>query len=87
MKLDPKALAYVGAALWGGSVLFVGLVNLSNPGYGSEFLNVLGSVYPGYHPAHTVESVLIGTGYGLLDGAIGGWLTGWLYNRVQRKPT
>ena len=86
MKLDRKALAYAAAALWGGSVLLVGLINLGSSTYGREFLEVLGSVYPGYTVDRTVQSVLIATGYALVDGAIGGWLLGWLYNRVAKKP-
>ena len=85
MKLNPKALAYVSAALWGGSVLFVGLLNLAAPDYGREFLELLGSVYPGYTVDRTMPSVLIATGYGMVDGAIGGWLVGWLYNRLVKK--
>lgn len=84
MKLNPKALAYVGAALCGGSVLFIGLVNLSYWDYGREFLELLASVYPGYTAERSFESVLIGTGYALVKGAALGWLFGWLYNRVAK---
>ena len=85
MKLDPKALAYTCAAIWGGCVLVVGLVNLSVPDYGREFLELLAGVYPGYKIDRTIGDLLVGTGYGLLDGAIGGWLFGWLYNRLAKR--
>ena len=84
MRLNPKALAYVSGALWGGSFLIVGLVNLSSPEYGREFLELLASVYPGYAADRTIGGVLIGTGYALVDGAVGGWLFGWLYNRLVK---
>jgi len=84
MKLNAKALAYAGGALWAGSFLIVGLVNLSTPSYGLEFLELLASLYPGYTADRTFESVLIGTGYALIDGAVGGWVLGWLYNRLVR---
>ena len=84
MALNTKALAYAGAALWGGSFLLVGLINLSVPDYGREFLELLASVYPGYNVDRTIESVMVGTGYALLDGAIGGWLLAWLYNRLVK---
>ncbi|MBI4004058.1 MAG: hypothetical protein HY353_03470 [Candidatus Omnitrophica bacterium] len=84
MRVDAKALAYTGAALWAGSFLLVGLVNLSAPTYGLEFLELMASLYPGYTADRTLESVLVGTGYALVDGAIGGWLFGWLYNRLVR---
>ena len=82
--LDPKALAYVCAALGGASVLVIGLINLSDPDYGLEFLELLASVYPGYTAERSVESVLIGTGYALVKGAALGWLFGWLYNRLVK---
>ena len=85
MKLDPKALAYAGAALWGASFLLVGLVNLSASSYGTEFLDLMASLYPGYTADRTFESVLIGTGYALVDGAASGWLFGWLYNRLIKS--
>lgn len=85
MRLDPKALAYTGAALWAGSFLLVGLVNLSAPTYGLEFLELMASLYPGYTADRTFESVLVGTGYALVDGAVGGWLFGWLYNRLIKS--
>ena len=82
--LDPKALAYVCAALCGASVLVIGLINLSDPDYGLEFLELLASVYPGDTAERSVESVLIGTGYALVKGAVLGWLFGWLYNRLAK---
>jgi len=85
MKLNAKALAYAGGALWAGSFLIVGLVNLSTPSYGLEFLELLASLYPGYTADRTFESVLIGTGYALIDGAFGGWVLGWLYNRLIKS--
>lgn len=85
MKLDAKALAYAGAALWGGSFLLVGLINLSAPTYALEFLELMASLYPGYTADRSFESVLVGTGYALVDGAIGGWLLGWCYNRMIKS--
>ena len=85
MGLNAKALAYAGAALCGGSFLLIGLINLSTPDYGREFLELLASVYPGYHADRTIESVMVGTGYALCDGAVSGWLLGWLYNRLLQK--
>lgn len=82
MRLNAKAMAYAGAALWGLSVLAVGLVNLARPGYGAAFLEGLASVYPGYHATSSFGDVLVGTGYALLDGAVTGWLLAWLYNRI-----
>ena len=84
MKLDPKALAYAAAALCGGSALIVGLLNLSAPDYGGKVLELLASIYPGYHAERSLASVLVLTGYALVKGAAAGWLAGWLYNRLVR---
>ena len=84
MKLDPKALAYTSAALCGMAMLVVGLINLHAPEYGREFLQLMASVYPGYTAEASFDSVLIGTGYALVDGAVVGWLFGWLHNRLVK---
>ena len=85
MTLDRNALAYASAALWGGGVLLIGLCNLSSPAYGREFLELLASVYPGYHAERSIESVMVLTGYALFEGGVVGWLLGWLYNRLIAK--
>jgi hypothetical protein len=85
MRLNAKALAYASAALCGGSVLFIGLANLSSPDYGRRVLELLASVYPGYTADRSIESVMIGTGYALVKGAVVGWLLGWLYNRLSKS--
>lgn len=85
MKLSAKALAITFGLLWGGALLCVGLLNLAAPPYGSSFLNGMSSVYPGFHASHTLADVLVGTGYGLADGAIGGLIFGWLYNSFASK--
>ncbi len=83
-QLSPKALALAGAILWGGSILLVGAVNLAAPLYGVEFLKIARSLYPGFHASRTLLDVLVGTGYGFVDGAIGGFLVAWLYNLFAR---
>ena len=80
MRLSAKALAIVSAILWGGCILVVGLINLAAPGYGANFLHGISSVYPGFHASRTVLDVLVGTGYGIVDGAVGGYLFALLYN-------
>ena len=69
-KLSLKAMAMTGAVFWGLSVFVVGIVNLAAPTYGLTFLWFASSVYPGYKAEPTLISVLIGTAYAFLDGAI-----------------
>jgi hypothetical protein len=84
MRLSAKSLAITVALLWGGGILFVGLVNLAAPYYGTAFLQWASSIYPGFHNSRTVVEVLVGTGYGVVDGGVGGLLFGWLYNCFSR---
>jgi hypothetical protein len=80
MRISVKPFAMVTAALWGGCLFFVGLLHVIFPSYGTAVLSAMSSVYPGYHGAPTVGSLLIGTAWGLVDGAVGGCLLAWLYN-------
>ena len=82
MQLSAKALAIVSAIFWGASILLVGLINLAAPTYGTNFLHELSSVYPGFHDSRTVLDVLVGTGYGVVDGAVGGYLFAVVYNFI-----
>ncbi len=80
MRLDSRALAVAGALLTGGALFFFGLLNQAFPGYAASALEVVASVYPGYEGPGGFGAVLTATLYGLVDGAVGGWLLAWLYN-------
>jgi hypothetical protein len=84
MKLSIRALVITAAILWGGAVLCSGILNLIWPSYGVAFLQMVSSIYPGYHATRTLGSVVVGTLYALLDGAVCGLVFGWLYNRLAR---
>jgi hypothetical protein len=81
MKLSIKGLGIAGALVWGGAIFVVGLANLISDTYGTAFLEVIASVYPGYTLAGNFGSVLVGMLYGALDGAIGGFVFGFVYNK------
>ena len=82
MKLSLKAIAIAGALVWGGAILLVGLINLSLPGYGLNFLQMTSSVYPWFHASHTISSVVIGTVDGLVDGAVAALIFAAIYNGI-----
>jgi hypothetical protein len=84
MSLNIKALALTAAVVWGGSLFLTGLANLVVPSYGLAWLELAAAIYPGYHGPAGPGSVLLVTLYGLVDGAAGGAIIGWLYNRVAR---
>ena len=81
MFLSAKACAAAFALLWGGCLLFVAVLNWVAPPYGGDFLRIAASVYPGYRGASTIADIGVGTLWGIADGAIAGFLFGWLYNR------
>ena len=79
-RLSIRVMVAVPALLWGGCMLFVGLINLAAPSYGLDFLRMMSSIYPGFHVTRTVGELVIGTAYGLVDGGIAGCLFALLYN-------
>jgi hypothetical protein len=83
MKFNEKQLAFACAILWGASMLVMGVANVIWHGYGQGFLDVIASVYPGYHAVGSFLEVMIGTMYGILDGLVGGFVFAWLYNRLS----
>jgi len=84
MRINVIALSVTAALFWSVAIFVVGLANLIWPGYGVAFLEIVASIYPGYHPGMGFGSVITGTLYGLVDGAIGGAVFGWLYNFISR---
>jgi hypothetical protein len=80
MRLSLKGMTSASALLWGGAILFVGLINLVRPTYGVSFLQAISSVYPWFHVSRSFVDVMIGAVDGLIDGAVAGFLFGWLYN-------
>lgn len=87
MRFNVTALFLTSGLIWGAAILIVASANLIWPSYGRAFLELAGSVYPGYHPGADIGSVITGTLYGLVDGAVAGAVFGWLYNLLSRRFT
>lgn len=85
MKLNIRAAAAASALVWGGAVLIVGVANVIQPRYGREFLELVASIYPGYKARPRFSQVAVGTAYAVVDGAVGGALCAWLYNRLASR--
>jgi len=83
MKFNIKALALASAILWGFAMLVMGLANSIWGSYG-QFLQMMSSVYPGYHATRSIAEVIVGTLYGAGDGLVGGAVFAWLYNRFAK---
>lgn len=81
MKLHVCRLGYALAILWALVVFLVGIANLIFPTYGVAFLQVIDSIYPGYHFGKWgFGGVLVSSAYAALDGFIMGIVFGTLYN-------
>ena len=88
MRLSTKGAAIAAAVVWGGYGMFgTGVLNLLWPKYGEHFLLTMSSLYPGYHATRNLFDVLVGTGYGMADGAVGGFLLAWVYNLFATERT
>ena len=85
MRLGVIALASTAGVFWGGAILMVALANLIWPSYGRAFLELTASLYPGYQPGSGWGSVVTGTLYGLVDGAVSGAVFAWLYNLFAQR--
>lgn len=79
-----KAIAGASAILWGASVFIVGMIHLGFPSYGTDFLQMTSSIYPGFHAARSFWDVVVGTIYGLVDGAVAGYVFGVLYRWIRQ---
>lgn len=89
-RLNVTATAAAAGLLWGGALLACGLAAMATRDatgdhYGRAFLEVMASVYPGYHGTARLGDTVVGTLYGLVDGAIAGGLFAWLYGLVARR--
>ena len=84
MKLSIKGLAITSAIIWGAALFIVSSANMMFPGYGMNFLEVVGSIYPGFQPGTGFSSVIIGSLYGVVDAGIGAAIFASLYNFVTK---
>ncbi len=76
LKLNVRAFTFATGILWGSAMLFLGI--LATRGYGLPFVELFGSIYPGFKP--TFLGTLLGTIWGVIDGCIAGVMFAWLYN-------
>ena len=86
MRIQPLALSVAVGTLWGGAILLIGLAEFLWPDYGRAFLELAASIYPGYDAGRSAGQVLLGAGYGFVDGAVGGFLLAWVHNLVATGP-
>ena len=81
MKLNVKACALAAGLVWGVGIL-IGtwwIIAFDGASSGPTFV---GTIYRGY--TVTPMGSFIGLAWGLADGAIGGAIFAWLYNRFAK---
>lgn len=82
MRFNIKALAITGGVLWAACAFLVGVGNLIWSTYGNGMLELMASVYPGYHGPAGFGSIIVVTSYAAVDGLVCGAVFAWLYNTV-----
>ena len=83
MKLNTKAFCLTCGIIWGMVMFLTNLISTFYVNYAYEFLSVISSIYPGYSPGG-ITGILMGTFCGFIDGAIGGLVFAWLYNKLAK---
>ena len=81
-KLDPKAFGLALGILWGGSLIFMGLLAMTCS-WAHPFVNGIGVKYIGYEIS--IVGALIGGLWGFIDAGLGGVLLAWLYNKFLKQ--
>ena len=81
MRFNVIQLGFTLSIIWAVLVMLIGIANLLFPGYGVAFLQIIDSIYPGYHFGKWgLGGVIVATLYAALDGFILGVLFAWLHN-------
>jgi len=83
MRLDPKAFALACGSTWAIGVILLALISLFADGYGSSVISLISTVYRGYRP--DIPGAIIGGIWGFADGAIGGYILAWFYNKFLQS--
>jgi hypothetical protein len=81
MKGKVMQAALTGGIVWGLTVFLTTLANLYW-GYGTAFLKVWESIYPGFNVS--LMGSVIGLVYGFLDMFVGIYIIVWVYNLVGK---
>lgn len=86
MRLCVRTMAITFGLFWAVAFLFIAGAQQVWPTYGVGFLELMAGLYPGYAPGG-FGSVIMGSLYALLDGAIAGGLFAWLHNMILGSKT
>ena len=78
--LNPKKLGLAAGILWGGSMFILTIICIYT-GYATQWAHLMSDIYLGY--TISWPGSVIGLLYGFIDGFIGLFIFGWLYNKLN----
>jgi hypothetical protein len=78
--LNAKKLGFAGGILGGLTMLIITFFSITND-YGTAWLELMKSIYPGY----TISEIgcIVGMVYGFIDGFVFFYLLGWIYSKIK----
>ena len=79
MRLNTKAFALTCGIVWG-AMIFLATAWLLVFGFDGQLIRMLDHFYFGY--SFSFVGAVIGGIWGFVDGAIGGFVFAWLYNKL-----
>jgi hypothetical protein len=79
-KCQPVALGIAIGVVWAAYIFIAGITAMF--GWGNAFVDLMASCYIGY--SASILGAIIGGIWALVDGFIGGFCIGWLYNRLAK---
>lgn len=77
-----QKVALTGGVIWGLTLFGTTLANVYFGGYGTAFLNVWTSIYPGF--TISVTGSFVGLIYGFVDMYFGIYLINWVYKKLNK---
>ena len=80
-KVHPKRLGLAGGILCG-VLMFIFTIIAMYSGYAGDWMTAMESIYPGYMMSW--GGAFLGLVYGFIDGFVGLYLLGWIYNRLSK---
>lgn len=80
-RLCPKCFALAIGLVWGIAVLLTGWIAMS--GWGSEFVEVMSSIYTGYKA--TFVGGIVGGIWAFFVGALLGWGISFVHNKLMDR--
>jgi hypothetical protein len=80
-KCDIRAAGLSFGIVWSALIFLCGIFSMFF-NWGTKFVEVFADIYPGYHAS--ILGNVIGAFWGFVDGAIGGALLAWLYNKFSK---